>query len=147
MTTLIEIIQLSLTIFDLWSHFHLWVVEWMDILTFFLTFYLNHLSPLQGYFFYPEQEMRITSDVPKKTYVQLKSDAQKRHTYKWTHVGWKQTRHPYNKYLFGKWLSKWTKNFFLEIYYEIEHKISFSKITMNSETEQKLSFPKLWKSL
>ena len=48
---LIEIIQLSLTIFDLWSHSHLWVVGWMDILTFFLTFYLNHLSPLQGYFY------------------------------------------------------------------------------------------------
>ena len=31
---------------DLWSHSHLWMVEWMDI----LTFYLNHLSPLQGYF-------------------------------------------------------------------------------------------------
>ena len=31
---LIEIIQLSLTIFDLWSHSHLWVVGWMDILTF-----------------------------------------------------------------------------------------------------------------
>ena len=32
---LIKIIQLSLTIFDLWSHSHLWVVGWMDILTFF----------------------------------------------------------------------------------------------------------------
>ena len=46
---LIKIIQLSLTIFDLWSHSHLWVVGWMDI----LTFYLNHLSPLQGYFYNP----------------------------------------------------------------------------------------------
>ena len=46
---LIKIIQLSLTIFDLWSHSHLWVVGWMDILT-FLTFFLNHLRPLQGYF-------------------------------------------------------------------------------------------------
>ena len=32
---LIKIIQLSLTIFDLWSYSHLWVVGWMDILTFF----------------------------------------------------------------------------------------------------------------
>ena len=47
---LIEVIPLSLTIFDLWSHFYLSVVGWMDILT-FLTFCLNHLSPLQGYFF------------------------------------------------------------------------------------------------
>ena len=33
---LIKIIQLSLTIFDLWSHSHLWVVGWMDILDIFL---------------------------------------------------------------------------------------------------------------
>ena len=44
---LIEIIQLSLTIFDLWSHSHLWVVGWVDG---HFDIYLNHLSPLQGYF-------------------------------------------------------------------------------------------------
>ena len=42
---LIEIIQLSLTIFDLWSHCHLWVVSWVDG---HFDIYLNHLSPLQG---------------------------------------------------------------------------------------------------
>ena len=44
---LIEIIQLSLTIFDLWSHSHLWMVGWVDG---HFEIYLNHLSPLQGYF-------------------------------------------------------------------------------------------------
>ena len=44
---LIEIIQLSLMIFDLWSHSHLWVVGWVDG---HFDIYLNHLSPLQGYF-------------------------------------------------------------------------------------------------
>ena len=48
---LIEIIQFSLKILDLWSHswVDVWVVVCMDILTFF-DFYLNHLSPLQDYF-------------------------------------------------------------------------------------------------
>ena len=46
---LIEIIQLSLTIFDLWSHSHLWVVGWVDG---HFDIYLNHLSSLQGYFFW-----------------------------------------------------------------------------------------------
>ena len=46
---LIKIIQLSLTIFDLWSHSLLWVVGWMDILTFFDIF-LKPPQPLQGYF-------------------------------------------------------------------------------------------------
>ena len=45
---LIEIIQLSLTIFYLWSHSHLWVVGWVDG---HFDIYLNHLSSLQGYFF------------------------------------------------------------------------------------------------
>ena len=48
---LIKIIQFSLKIFDLWSHRHLWVVVWMDIWH-FLTFYLNYLSPLQGFFIF-----------------------------------------------------------------------------------------------
>ena len=46
---LIEIIQLSLTIFDLWSHSHLWVVGWVDG---HFDIYLNHLSTLQGYFYF-----------------------------------------------------------------------------------------------
>ena len=45
---LIELIQLSLTIFDLWSHSDLWVVGWVDG---HFDIYLNHLSPLQGYFY------------------------------------------------------------------------------------------------
>ena len=47
---LIKIIQLSLTIFDLWSHSHLWVVGWMDILTFFDIF-LKPPQPFTGLFF------------------------------------------------------------------------------------------------
>ena len=46
---LIKIIQLSLTIFDLWSHSHLWVVGWMDILTFFDIF-LKPPQPFTGLF-------------------------------------------------------------------------------------------------
>ena len=46
---LIKIIQLSLTIFDLWSHSHLWVVWWMDILTFFDIF-LKPPQPFIGLF-------------------------------------------------------------------------------------------------
>ena len=34
----------------------------MDILTFFLTFYLNHLSPLQGYFLH----QTIINDIEKQ---------------------------------------------------------------------------------
>ena len=47
---LIKIIQLSLTIFDLWSHSHLSVVGWMDILTFFDIF-LKPPQPFTGLFF------------------------------------------------------------------------------------------------
>ena len=46
---LIKIIQLSLTIFHLWSHSHLWVVGWMDILTFFDIF-LKPPQPFIGLF-------------------------------------------------------------------------------------------------
>ena len=49
---LIKIIQLSLKIFDLWSHSHLWVVGWMDILTFFDIF-LKPPQPFTGLFFLP----------------------------------------------------------------------------------------------
>ena len=53
---LIEIIQFRLKIYDLVTHPHLWVGIWahgymvhsFDI----LTSYLNHLSPLQGYFWF-----------------------------------------------------------------------------------------------
>ena len=67
---LIEIIQFCLKIYDLCRHPHPWVDWWahvkslksnkswpnqdnsiMDIFDNFLTFYLNHLSPLWGYFF------------------------------------------------------------------------------------------------
>ena len=48
---LIKIIQLSLTIFDLWSHSHLWVVGWMDILTFFDIF-LKPPQPFTGLFLF-----------------------------------------------------------------------------------------------
>ena len=47
---LMKIIQLSLTIFDLWSHSHLWVVGWMDILTFFDIF-LKPPQPFTGLFY------------------------------------------------------------------------------------------------
>ena len=49
---LIEIIELSLMIFDLWSHSHLWVVGWVDGHFDIFDIYLNHLSPLQGYFLF-----------------------------------------------------------------------------------------------
>ena len=67
---LINIIWFCLKIYDLWRHSHLWMDGWahvkslksnkswpnwdnsiMDILDFFWTFYLNHLSPLWGYFY------------------------------------------------------------------------------------------------
>ena len=69
----IEIIQFCLKIYDLWRHPHPWVDGWVngwadvkslksnkslpnqdnsiiDIFDIFWTFYLNHLSPLWGYF-------------------------------------------------------------------------------------------------
>ena len=52
---LIEIIQFFLKIFDLWSHpSYGWVYWWLCGWTFwhFSTFYLNHLSPLQSYFWF-----------------------------------------------------------------------------------------------
>ena len=47
---LIKIIKFSLKIFDLWSHPHLWVVVWMDILTFF-DFLLKPPQPFTGLFY------------------------------------------------------------------------------------------------
>ena len=71
---LIKIIQLSLTIFDLWSHSHLWVVGWMDILTFFDIFLKppqpfiglflgNHFSHPNLYIFTGSRLMRFLSSV------------------------------------------------------------------------------------
>ena len=71
----IEIIQFCLKIYDLWRHPYPWVDGWvngwahvkslksnkswpnqdnsiMDIFDIFWTFYLNHLSPLWGYFLF-----------------------------------------------------------------------------------------------
>ena len=44
----------------------------MDILDFFWTFYLNHLSPVWGYFFYV-QLTNIKLDQPYQTYQQLRT--------------------------------------------------------------------------
>ena len=49
---LIEIIQFCLKVYDLWWHpTYGWIYGWLCGWTFwhFMTFYLNHLSPLQGY--------------------------------------------------------------------------------------------------
>ena len=59
---LIEIIQLSLTIFDMWSHSHLWVVGGMDILT-FCDILLKPPQPFTGLFFeYALQQCLLTTN-------------------------------------------------------------------------------------
>ena len=50
--SIIEIIQLSLTIFDLRSHFHLWVVGWMDGHFDILDILLKPLQPFTGLFLF-----------------------------------------------------------------------------------------------